>query len=83
MNRNGIGLGLNISMQIVKKLGGEISFTSKYQQGSTFKFSVKLEEMQSNESSSDIDQIYSNKLRSYPTHYKDTNINKTLKLVEF
>ena len=42
MNTSGIGLGLVISEQIVKKLQGSISFVSKENVGSTFTFNVKL-----------------------------------------
>lgn len=42
MNTNGIGLGLVISDQIVNKMGGKISFSSKKNQGSTFRIEIKL-----------------------------------------
>ena len=38
MNQNGIGLGLVISEQIVSLFHGEITFESKPNVGSTFKF---------------------------------------------
>lgn len=43
MNTNGIGLGLVISENIVKAIGGEISVTSKYGKGSKFIFSILLD----------------------------------------
>ena len=45
-NVNGIGLGLAISDSIVKQLGGEMRFKSKFGVGSTFGFTVKLEEVE-------------------------------------
>jgi signal transduction histidine kinase len=44
INTNGIGLGLVISKLIVNKLGGIIDFYSKYRKGSTFFFTILLEE---------------------------------------
>lgn len=44
INTNGIGLGLVISKLIVNKLGGEINFFSKYHSGSTFYFTIQLED---------------------------------------
>ena len=41
-NTNGIGLGLVISEQLVNKLGGKMSFTSKEGEGSNFSFTFKL-----------------------------------------
>ena len=42
-NKKGIGLGLNISKQIVKILGGKIAVESKYGVGSKFKFAIKID----------------------------------------
>jgi signal transduction histidine kinase len=43
MNQHGIGLGLAISQKIITTLGGKISVSSKVDQGSVFKFTMKLE----------------------------------------
>lgn len=43
LNIHGVGLGLNISLQIVEKFSGQISFESKEDMGSTFEFSFKLD----------------------------------------
>ena len=48
INTNGIGLGLVISKLIVNKLGGNIDFISKYRKGSTFFYTIQLEEEQIN-----------------------------------
>ena len=40
---NGIGLGLVISKMIVTQFEGTIDFISKYEEGSTFYFTFKLE----------------------------------------
>ena len=42
MNVHGIGLGLNISKQIVEQFGGKIEMSSVYGQGSVFKFTLEL-----------------------------------------
>ena len=42
MNTKGIGLGLVIADQIVKKFDGEISFESLPGQGSNFTYSMKI-----------------------------------------
>ena len=42
LNTNGIGLGLTVCSEIVKKFGGTINFTSEINIGSTFTFSFKL-----------------------------------------
>lgn len=42
LNTNGIGLGLNISKEIVKKFGGFIQCDSQWQRGSTFTFMFVL-----------------------------------------
>ena len=44
MNKHGIGLGLNISKKIVTQFGGKIEVISKENEGSTFKFTLKLYE---------------------------------------
>lgn len=44
MNKKGIGLGLAISKKIVEQFGGKINVKSQLQQGSTFSFSMKLED---------------------------------------
>jgi hypothetical protein len=46
MNKKGIGLGLAISKKIVEQFGGKINVKSQLQQGSTFSFSMKLEDEQ-------------------------------------
>ena len=43
LNKNGVGLGLVISEQIVREFFGEMSFVSDYGIGSTFTFTFKLE----------------------------------------
>ena len=45
MNTSGIGLGLVISQKLATNLGSEISFESEENVGSTFKFTVKLEQL--------------------------------------
>ena len=42
LNSKGIGLGLNISKQIVTILGGKISVLSVYGKGSEFKFAIAI-----------------------------------------
>ena len=42
MNVHGIGLGLNLSKNIVEQFGGKIEVFSDLGKGSTFKFSLKL-----------------------------------------
>lgn len=44
LNTKGIGLGLHISMEIVKQFGGDISFVSEWQKGSSFTFILALDE---------------------------------------
>lgn len=44
MNKKGIGLGLAISKKIVEHFGGKIGVRSELQKGSTFWFSMKLED---------------------------------------
>ena len=46
MNKNGIGLGLVISQQIVQQYDGEISFVSAPEKGSVFTFTFKLQQSQ-------------------------------------
>ena len=43
MNTQGIGLGLVISENIVNQFQGKIGVVSKYGVGTTFAFSMKLE----------------------------------------
>ena len=43
---NGIGFGLLASKHLVDQLGGELSFVSKPNEGSTFRFTVKLHQHQ-------------------------------------
>lgn len=42
MNTKGIGLGLVIADQIVKKFDGDISFQSQLGKGSNFTYSMKI-----------------------------------------
>ena len=42
LNKNGIGLGLVISDNIVNQYGGKITFESEIEKGSTFSFTIKL-----------------------------------------
>jgi len=44
MNTSGIGLGLVISECLVDKLGGKITFESEEKKGSTFTFTLPLDE---------------------------------------
>jgi len=44
MNTSGIGLGLVISECLVEKLNGKITFESTEKKGSTFTFTVKLDD---------------------------------------
>ena len=43
MNKNGIGLGLHISKNIVHQFGGSMNFESQEGTGSVFKFNFMLE----------------------------------------
>ena len=43
VNTRGIGLGLVISKKIVECFDGKIGFKSKWKEGSTFGFNIKLE----------------------------------------
>ena len=45
-NRQGIGLGLNICMQIVNAFGGNVGVTSKLGEGSTFNFTWEVAEFE-------------------------------------
>ena len=49
MNIHGIGLGLNISKNIVEQFGGKIEVKSEEGEGSTFKFKLKLYKQDNNE----------------------------------
>ena len=42
-NRNGIGLGLVLSKQIIEELGGQVIVESELGKGSVFTFTVELE----------------------------------------
>ena len=46
LNKNGVGLGLVISKQIVEKFEGEIFLSSEYGKGSTFTFIILLEDIE-------------------------------------
>ena len=46
LNPEGIGLGLHISKLIVQSFGGHISCKSKYGVGSTFVFTIALDNIQ-------------------------------------
>ena len=41
-NIHGIGLGLNLSKRLIEQFGGTIEAESVYEEGSTFKFTLKL-----------------------------------------
>ena len=43
INTRGIGLGLHICRELVRKLGGDITCQSEWQKGSTFTFVVKVQ----------------------------------------
>eukprot|EP00347_Sterkiella_histriomuscorum_P010154 403377397 len=49
VNNKGIGLGLNICKKIVKECGGDIFLESSYTQGAQFCFSMKAEQVISDE----------------------------------
>ena len=42
INTEGIGLGLVISKQIVKRFNGQINFISKYKEGTTFFYTFDI-----------------------------------------
>lgn len=44
MNKKGIGLGLAISKKIINQFGGDIKVRSEINEGSTFVFTMKLED---------------------------------------
>jgi signal transduction histidine kinase len=44
VNRGGMGLGLTISKMIIQELGGEINVESEFGKGSTFTFTIPLDE---------------------------------------
>lgn len=44
LNTKGIGLGLYISKEIVKMFGGDISFASEWNVGTSFTFCMALDE---------------------------------------
>ena len=44
MNKKGIGLGLAISKKIINQFGGDIKVRSELNEGSTFVFTMKLED---------------------------------------
>lgn len=43
LNTKGIGLGLHISKEIVQQFGGDISFVSEWQKGTSFTFVLALD----------------------------------------
>jgi len=45
INTKGIGLGLYICKKIVEKFGGDITVESEVNVGTTFKFSIMLEDV--------------------------------------
>ena len=49
MNIHGIGLGLNISKNIVEQFGGKIEVHSIEGKGSTFKFTLNIKDLEENE----------------------------------
>lgn len=44
INTNGIGLGLVISKMIAQDFGGDVDFFSQYKQGSTFFYTMSMED---------------------------------------
>lgn len=50
MNVHGIGLGLNISKNIVEQFGGKIKVHSVFGKGSTFKFTLKIPDQDKSDS---------------------------------
>ncbi len=46
MNKNGMGLGLTISKQIVEQMGGCIKVESEYEKGTMFSFTIQLERLE-------------------------------------
>ena len=49
INKTGCGIGLHISQQIVGKLGGEIHVDSQEGHGSTFTFSLPLDDVEASD----------------------------------
>jgi signal transduction histidine kinase len=56
LNTKGIGLGLHISKKIVQEFGGDINFTSKWGEGTTFTFVLAL-----NKNTQTVNQVVRNK----------------------
>lgn len=50
INRSGMGLGLSISKMIIQQLGGEITVSSKSNEGSTFIFQFPVDSFEVNPS---------------------------------
>ena len=64
LNTKGIGLGLHISKKIVQEFGGDITFASKWGEGTSFTFVLAL-----NENTYQVNQVVRNKnprMKTYP-----------------
>ena len=82
MNVHGIGLGLTISKKIVEQFGGEVSFESHEGEGSTFNFTLKIQNIENgypaekdSENKNKIFEMNSEELKIEPNNNYEINID--------